>query len=150
MPTRLLPYLALLLTALCLIPAGAHLFELPNKLALDRAAYFTVQGIYRGWALFGIALVGALVANSAFAVTARRHRPAAFPWALAGTLLMIVDLTVFFVWVFPTNQATANWTIAPDDWEALRRQWEYGHAAAALATAAAFAAIGWAVLEWRD
>lgn len=41
-------------------------------------------------------------------------------------------LAVFFAFTFPANQATANWTVLPDDWEALRRQWEYSHAAAAV------------------
>ena len=52
-----------MLTALALVPAGAHLFELPNKIGLDQEPYFIVQGIYRGWALFGIVLFGALAAN---------------------------------------------------------------------------------------
>ena len=41
-------------TALAWIPAGAHLFELPNKINLLRDADLTVQGIYAGWAWFGI------------------------------------------------------------------------------------------------
>ena len=45
--------LALLLTGLILVPSAAHLFELPGKIGLGRDAYFTVQGIYDGWALFG-------------------------------------------------------------------------------------------------
>jgi hypothetical protein len=39
------------LTALALVPAGAHLFELPNKIGLSQDRYFIVQSIYRGWAL---------------------------------------------------------------------------------------------------
>lgn len=150
MRSTALPLLALLLTALCLIPAGAHLFELPNKLALDREAYLTVQGIYRGWALFGLALVAAILADGALALAARRGRPQAYPWALAAVLLMLLDLAVFFAWVYPANQATENWTFAPDDWEALRRQWEYGHAAGAALTAAAFAAVARAATGWRS
>ena len=36
----------------------AHLFELPNKIHLSREDYLTVQQIYRGWALLGIAHSG--------------------------------------------------------------------------------------------
>ena len=41
---------AVILTAVALVPSGAHLAELPNKLSLDRDQYFVVQQIYRGWA----------------------------------------------------------------------------------------------------
>lgn len=58
MALRAVQFLAIVLTALALVPAGAHLAELPNKIGLDQEAYFIVQSIYRGWALFGIALFG--------------------------------------------------------------------------------------------
>jgi hypothetical protein len=35
--------LALVLTALALVPAGAHLFALPNKIGLAQEQYFIVQ-----------------------------------------------------------------------------------------------------------
>ncbi len=38
--------LAILAVAVCLIPAGAHLFEMRNKLALSPDSYMTVQAIY--------------------------------------------------------------------------------------------------------
>jgi hypothetical protein len=37
-----------MLTALALVPAGTHLFTLPNKIGLDSARYVTAQSIYRG------------------------------------------------------------------------------------------------------
>jgi hypothetical protein len=67
-------FFAVVLTALALVPGGAHLFELPNKIGLPREGYFTVQGIYRGWALFGFVLFGAVAANLALAVRVRRRR----------------------------------------------------------------------------
>ena len=48
---------------------------------------------------------------------------------------------MFFAWVFPANQATSNWTVKPDNWEGLRRQWEYGHAAVALLVGLALASV---------
>jgi hypothetical protein len=133
-------FLAIVFTALALVPAGAHLFELPNKIGLDQEAYFIIQSIYRGWALFGIALIGALVANLALAMIARRQR-APFWLALLGFLLMAGTLVVFFTWTYPTNQATSNWTVAPADWQELRRQWEYAHAVGAVLTFAALCAV---------
>ena len=39
-----------MLTALALVPSGAHLAALPNKMAMAQAAYFVAQQIYAGWA----------------------------------------------------------------------------------------------------
>ena len=43
-----------------LVPSAAHLIELPGKIGLDRKAYFIVQGIYAGWALFGVPIFAAI------------------------------------------------------------------------------------------
>jgi hypothetical protein len=69
MALRLIQFLAIMLTALALVPSGAHLAALPNKMAMAQAAYFIAQQIYAGWALFGIVLFGALAANLAQAPT---------------------------------------------------------------------------------
>lgn len=98
--------LALGLTALIVIPGGAHLFELPAKMRLSESEYFSVQSIYAGWALFSVAIFAAIAAN----------------------------------------QATGNWTTAPADWERLRRNWEYGHAANAVIGFVALMATGRAIM----
>jgi cytochrome bd-type quinol oxidase subunit 2 len=136
---------AVLLTALALVPSGAHLFELPNKMGLPREAYFVAQGLYRGWALFGVVLFGALAANLALSLAERRQgRRRAARLAFGAGLLVALTLAVFFAWTWPANQATANWTVVPPDWEALRRHWEYAHAANAVLT---FLALVLAVLS---
>jgi hypothetical protein len=139
--------LALTLTAIVLVPSAAHLFELPGKIGLDRDAYFIVQGIYAGWALFGIPMVAAVLANGALALALRRRDPAAARWALASAALIAASLVIFFTWTFPANQSTANWTQKPDNWEILRQQWEYSHAANALVTLAAFLASAMAAVR---
>ncbi|MBQ0820799.1 DUF1772 domain-containing protein [Microvirga sp. HBU67558] len=128
----LLRLIALSLTVIILLPSGAHLLELPGKIGLDRNAYFIVQQIYAGWALFSIPIAAALVANRALALTERRRDPGAARAAMCSVGLILMSLVVFFIWVFPANQATANWTQIPDNWETLRRQWEYGHLASAI------------------
>jgi len=149
MSLRLMQFLAIILTALSLVPAGAHLFELPNKIGLAQEAYFTVQGIYRGWALFGLALFGALGANGVLAIMLR-HQRTPFRLALGAFLLMAGTLAVFFTWTFPANQATANWTEAPADWQELRFNWEYAHAANAGLTFLALCAVTLSCLLARD
>jgi hypothetical protein len=133
MGLRIVQFLALVLTALALVPAGAHLFELPNKIGLPQEQYFIVQGIYRGWSLFGIVLFGALAATLLLAILVRR-RGTAFPLALGAFLLMAATLAIFFIWTYSANQATGNWRTVPADWAALRTQWEYAHATNAVLT----------------
>jgi hypothetical protein len=140
---------ALALTALIFAPGAAHLFELPNKIRLDAEAYFTVQQIYAGWALFGLPIMAAILANGALAFAERRRDPPAARWALLSAVLILASLGIFFTWVFPGNQATANWTSVPEGWEALRRSWEYGHAANAVILFAALLASGRAVIGSR-
>jgi hypothetical protein len=141
-------FLALVLTALALAPGGAHLFALPNKIGLEQQPYFIVQGIYRGWALLGIVLFGALIANLVLAILLR-GRGASFWFALAGFVLVAGTLAIFFTWTFPANQATNNWTVAPENWRALRAQWEYSHAVNAVLTFFALCAVTLSVLT-RD
>ena len=107
MGLRVVQFLAIVFTALALVPAGAHLFELPNKIGLPEHDYFVVQNIYRGWALFGIVLFGALAANLALAVLVRRQR-APFWLVVAAFLLVAATLAIFFTWTYPANQATSD------------------------------------------
>ena len=65
MALRIIQFLAIMLTALALVPSGAHLAALPDKMTMTQAAYFVAQQVYAGWALFGFVLFGALGANLA-------------------------------------------------------------------------------------
>jgi hypothetical protein len=99
-----------------------------------------VQEIYRGWALFGFVLVGAMVAN--LVLTVMLHGQGLhFLLACVAFLLVTATLAVFFAGAFPANQETQNWTIMPGDWRELRSQWEYGHAINAVLTFAALCAL---------
>lgn len=139
--------IALVLSAIVLIPSGAHLFELPGKIGMEQDAYFIVQTIYAGWALFAIPIFGAILANAGLFVVLRRERNPGAPFALLSAGLIVASLAIFFAWVFPGNQATANWTTVPDNWDALRRSWEYGHATNAVITFLAFVATAVAAVR---
>jgi membrane protease YdiL (CAAX protease family) len=138
-------FLAVLLTALALVPAGAHLLALPNKLAMSREAYLAAQAAYAGWAVAGILPIGAIL--SCLTLALRREPPAASWSALIAALLLAAGLAVFFAWTRPTNLATANWTTLPEGWEALRAQWEWSHAANAVLTFGALCAVLQAALS---
>lgn len=145
MTIKTVQFLAILLLTLSFVPSGAHLMEFPNKIGLDRDAYMTVQQLYSGWALSWIA---ALLAALALAVLSRSQTvPLVF--ASAAFLLMLAAWITFFVWVFPTNQATGNWTRAPENWQNLRTRWEYGHAANAGLLLAAVMAVILSALTWE-
>src|SRR5512134_1620909 len=116
MTLKAMQFFAVILTALALVPAGAHLFALPNKIGLPQEQYFTVQSIYYGWALLGVILIGALLADLGLAVLQRDQR-VPFRLALLAAVLMAASLLAFFTWTYPANQATENWTVAPETWQ---------------------------------
>jgi hypothetical protein len=62
-------------------------------------------------------------------------------------LLIAATLAIFFVWTFPTNQATKNWTVVLTNWNKLRMQWQYSHAVNDMVTFAALVCVVMAVLR---
>ena len=150
MSLKVVQFLAVILTALALIPGGAHAFALLNKINLGAEPYFIVQGIYRGWALLGIVLIAAILANLALTLMLRRRGGAPFILALLGFCAVAVTLVNFFVWTFPANHATGNWTTVTDNWQQLRRQWEYSHAVNAVITFLAFCSVTSSVVMTRE
>jgi hypothetical protein len=144
-------FASLLLVALALAPGLAHLLELPNKIGLEREAYLLVQQSYRGWALLGIVIFGALLATLWLTILVRRQRHD-FLRAAGGFVCIVGAQAVFWLYTYPANVATDNWTRLPDNWRALREQWEVSHAAGAVLTLAAFVLIAWGAVasQWRD
>ncbi len=84
-----------------------------------RDEYLIVQQIYRGWALLGVLIFGAMKCTRALSVLVRKRRRD-FALVLAAFLCIAAGLAVFFAFTFPANQATNNWTVLPDNWESLR------------------------------
>ena len=146
---KLLQFVAVVLTALALVPGGAHLFAMPNKINLGASDYFIVQGIYRGWAFLGIVLIGAVLANLTLTILIREQRPP-FVFALISLLCLLATLAIFFAYTFPANQVTNNWTDVPANWQQLRSQWEISHAVNAAITFAAFCSLTISVLLTRE
>jgi hypothetical protein len=132
----LVRFLSLLFVALALVPAGAHLMELARKIGLPAQEYLTVQKLYRGWNRAAVVVVGALLSTFALAVVLREEA-AAFFWSLLALACVIGTQGVFWMFTYPVNRATANWTQLPADWQQLRRRWEYSHAASAVLNLAA-------------
>jgi hypothetical protein len=73
MRTGFIGWLAIIVNAIAFVPAGAHLFALPNKMRLAETDYSVAQSIFGGWALFGYVFLAALVINIIFAILVRRQ-----------------------------------------------------------------------------
>ena len=138
-------FFALLFAALAMAPALAHVLELPNKMGLSRADYETVQKLYKGWALLGVVVVGALVVTAILAILVR-SQPNQLGWVVVALICIAGTQLVFWVWTFPVNQQTSNWTVLPENWMALRTRWEYSHAASAVLNLIALVALICSVL----
>jgi hypothetical protein len=136
-------------TALTLVPVGAHLASLPNKIDLAQTDYFIAQTVYRGWALFGIVLIGAVLANLALAIVVRAQT-GPFLLVVISLACQLIMLVIFFAFNYPANQATNNWTVIPTNWQQLRWQWEIGHGANAVIALAGFCALTWSLLLTRE
>lgn len=142
-------FFSLLLVGLALGPALGHLLELPNKIGLSADDYLRVQQNYRGWALLGFVVIPEILATGALAVLVRR-RAGEFVLAVVAFLCSVAAQIDFWVFTYPANAATDEWRMLPANWESLRTQWEYSHAAGAVLNLVAFVALILAVLCRRD
>jgi hypothetical protein len=141
---HLVEFLAVVLTALALAPGMAHVMELPNKLPMTREAYLIVQRVYRGWNLLAFIVIGALIATLVLVLSVDGD---AFVPALIGFLAIVATQVVFWVFTFPVNRLTRDWTQVPDDWQRLRDRWEFSHAASAVLNFIAIVCVTVAVLR---
>jgi len=142
-------FAALMSTAVALGASLAHLFELPNKIDLGRDAYFTVQGLYRGWNQLAYVLVIEFMSIIAIIILSRDDRQVRL-WATVALLSLVAAQAVFWTFTYPANVATNNWTAIPADWERLRRNWEYSHAAGAIFQLLAMTSLVIAALKRRS
>jgi hypothetical protein len=141
-------FVALLSTAIALGGALAHLLELPNKIDLPREQYFIVQQIYRGWALLGIVLLVQLLSIIGVIVLSK-GQPRVRHAAVLALVALIVAQALFWIYTYPANVETDNWTTQPQSWERLRRQWEYSHALGAVFQLLAMSALAVGALARR-
>ena len=130
-------FLSLLFVALSLAPSMAHVLELPHKIGMSAADYLIVQQIYRGWALLGVVILVALVSTLVVALL-ERHERRRFALSGGAFLCLVGAQIVFWVYTYPVNVRTQNWTTLPDNWTSLRAQWEYSHTTGAALTLLAF------------
>lgn len=91
-------------------------------------------------------VVGALLSTLILTIMVRNH-PGEFAWSLVAFLCIAGTQVVFWAFTFPVNRKTSNWTVLPENREALRTQWEYSHATSAILNIIAFIALAISVLH---
>jgi ABC-type cobalamin transport system permease subunit len=145
MGITIIRFLSLFFMGFALGGSLAHLFELPNKIHLPREDYLTVQQIYRGWALLGVPVAGALISTLVLVVMVRKERRVLL-WTLIAVASIVGTQAIFWAFTYPANQQTHNWTVLPPNWEELRQRWEYSHAAGAVLNIIAHSALVLSIL----
>jgi Domain of unknown function (DUF1772) len=124
-------FVTLLLVALAMTMAFAHLLEMPAKRGLDAELYRTInQNLYWGFGTFGAAIeVGAVLSSIVLAFVVRGRRPA-FSLTLTAAVLVVAAHLVFWVFIAPVNAEIASWApgSVPAGWASVRDRWEFSHA----------------------
>lgn len=145
--SKIVSFLSLFFTALALCPYVAHLMAFPNKMEMTREEYFIAQQVYSGWAYSSILIMLSFISAIVLSALAKDHE-IVLRFALGAAFCIGMSLMVFFVFTFPVNQITENWTLQPHSWQDLRIQWEYSHAFNAVLYMAAEALLIMSVLSW--
>ncbi len=145
--SKIVSFLSLFFTALALCPYVAHLMAFPDKMEMTREEYFIAQQIYNGWAYSSILITLSLISTILLSVLAKDH-DIVLRFALGATFCIGMSLMVFFVFTFPANQITENWTMQSASWQDLRIQWEYSHAFNEVLYMSAEALLIMSVLSW--
>lgn len=146
---NLLRFITMIFVVITLSALLAHLLELPNKMNLSKDNYQSVQQIYRGWSWLGILEIGAIVLTLTWTIIERRNKKL-FPLLFTALAFFIVSLVTFFIFTFPANKATESWTQLPQDWQMLRKNWEYSHATRAILNLIGFCFLIIALLNERN
>jgi hypothetical protein len=144
---KIVSFTSLFFTALALCPYVAHLMAFPNKMQMGKEEYFIAQQIYSGWSYSAVLIFISFLSTVILSILARNH-DTVLRYALGAAFCIGMSLMVFFVFTFPANQITQNWTAQPQSWENLRLQWEYSHAFNAILYMAAEALLIMSVLSW--
>ena len=118
---------AIALTAVALMSAGAHVFDMSANLSLKQDDYVTLQSAHHGWALF----VGAMLLSASaigFHAYLVRGNSRSLGWSIAALVLICVAQVMFWIVALPIDAQTGGWTAPPVDFDSARRQWEYAFA----------------------
>jgi hypothetical protein len=77
-----------------------------------------------------VVVIGALTSNLVLAGL-ERTKSRTLALNVIAFLSLVGTQVVFWRYTYPVNQQTHNWTVLPEQWQELRKQWEYSHATSA-------------------
>jgi hypothetical protein len=89
---------------------------------------------------FGVTVTAALMLTLAYTLTIRGVRCALLLSVAACVCLTGAEL-IFWLVTYPINAMTKQWTVAPNNFETARKQWEYAEAINAILTFIALATV---------
>ncbi len=154
MSIRVLRAVALLLTALTMGLLFAHVLELGPKFGYPAELYIQLNNslyVWYGPPLGALLYVGSIVAAGVLTWLVRRRR-AVLAWTGAAATLQAAALVTYFAVVEPVNQRLRPLPpgAVPEDFTALRAQWEFGHATEFALFVVAFVFLVVSVLRETD
>jgi hypothetical protein len=76
---------------------------------------------------FGIAIAAALLLTAMHTFMVHADR-AALALSFLAFLCLAATQAIFWIFTYPMNVASNNWTVTPENFEVTRRQWKYSHA----------------------
>lgn len=146
---RALGLSSVMLTAVAMTAAGAHLMELPPKMQYEPSLYVRLhRTLYPNFGrVAGPSEAFALFSTATLAWWMRKRRPAAASWAAAAASSLAAAHVLYWLVVQPVNTEMMRWRLdaIPDDWIRWRDRWEYGHAVRAALVTFALGAVTWSL-----
>jgi membrane-bound metal-dependent hydrolase YbcI (DUF457 family) len=144
MTLKIWQFATIMLMAVAMSAAFAHLMEMPAKMTFEQRLYVSLhRTLYPNFGrIAGIAEVLAVIA--VVGLTWRlRNQETMFVPLLVSALLMVAAHVIFWILVQPANSTMASWSLdaIPDNWTQWRNRWEYAHAARAVLEFGAFGAL---------
>jgi hypothetical protein len=151
---KVLQFFTVMFVALSMGLALCHLMEMPVRLSYEPELWISVTVVENTYRLFGTP-IGAVIESLAWifavilAVRFRKQTKAVLLAAALGAAFMVLAQVSWWAFVFPVNNAMASWTPiqVPENFIALRKQWEYAHGVRAVLQITSLACVVGAILQ---
>jgi hypothetical protein len=143
-------FATILLVATLATMTFSHLWQLPTRMSYSPGIWFSTLDLYEqlGPQGPGPSIEVSALFFSLVLVPMVWHRSPAFGLSLFAALVLLISFAAWWMFVYPLNLQLQTWTdvTIPADWSVYRVRWEYAHAARALCSLIALAALVWSVV----
>jgi len=139
---------AVLFSAVALSVLLGQLFEWPVKINMSKDEYKVAQVIYYDltWVYF-FEIIAFLLTITLLILERKKKRT--FILLLVALISFVISIAIFFIFTLPSEIATTQWSIFPDNWESLRDAWEYSNVWRAIINLTGFSFLVLALLKNR-